>query len=257
MPMSRIPTPPSPERQARLLADILSSACKGRPDMPVRGYVQGTHMLAAFGPDRSPMGLCSRATPHGQPPDTELHTLPASAKEAAELLLGRAQGPDMAAFGMAAVNMLLPPPECASAGKAQDIIMAHGRGKRVAVIGHFPFVERMGREFADLWVIEKSPRPGDRREGEADDLLPQADVVAMTGTTLLNGTCERLLRLCRPDAFTIMLGPSTPFSASLFDWGLRALGGSRVSDPGLVAEGVIHGKSFKHLRGVEQLIWLK
>ncbi|EGJ52085.1 Rossmann-like domain-containing protein [Desulfocurvibacter africanus] len=254
MPYENAQTSPSPARQARLLADILASACKGRPDMPVRAYVQGAHLL---GLRSQGMGLCSRAARHGEPPAVELQTLPSSVKETAELLLGRSGEPDAAAFGMAAVNLLLPFPAEAATMKAQELIMAKGRGKRVAVVGHFPFVERMGQEFADFWVIEKELRPGDRPEHEAEALLPQADVVAMTGTTLLNGSCERLLRLCRPGAFTIMLGPSTPMSPCLFDWGLQALGGTRVSDPELAVEGIQEGRTFKQLRGVEQIIWLK
>ena len=257
MPDTRDLTPFTQMDQARLLADILASACKGRPDMPVRAYVQGAHLLGARGRGGLPMGLCSRAAPHGEPPGVELHTLPASAKEASELLLGRGGEPDLTAFGMAAVNLLLPPPAAASPMKAQELIMAKGRGKRVAVIGHFPFVERMGGEFADLWVIEKNPRPGDRSEHEAESLLPRADVVALTGTTLLNGTCERLLGLCRPGAFRLMLGPSTPFAASLLDWGLHALCGARVLDPDLAATGILDGRPFKDLRGIEQLIWLR
>lgn len=254
MPDTNTQTSSSPARQVRLLADILASACKGRPDMPVRAYVQGAHLL---GLRSQAMGLCSRAAPHGEPPTVELHTLSSSVKETAELLLGRSGEPDATAFGMAAVNLLLPPPAEATTRKAQELIMDRGRGKRVAIVGHFPFVERMGGAFADLWVIEKEPRPGDRPEQEAEALLPQADVVAMTGTTLLNGSCERLLRLCRPDAFTLMLGPSTPFAPSLFDWGLQALGGTRVNNPDLAAEGVLEGRTFKQLRGVEQVLWLR
>lgn len=253
---TRDQTPLAQMGQARLLADILASACKGRTDIPVRAYAQGAHLLAARGLPGLPMGLCSRAAPHGRPPSTELHTLPASAKETAELLLGRHGEPDLTAFGMAAVNMLLPPPSDAAPMKAQELIMAKGHGKRVAVIGHFPFVERMAGMFADLWVIEKEPRPGDRSEHEAESLLPRADVVALTGTTLLNGTCERLLGLCRPGAFTLMLGPSTPFAPSLFDWGLQALCGSRVLDPDLAAADILDGKTFKDMRGIEQLVWL-
>jgi len=247
------PLPDSRARQDRLLADILVNARQGRPDMPVQAYVQGVHLLAARG---QAMGLCSRAAPHSESPATGLHTLPAWAKEAAELLMGRGDGPDSAAFGMAAVNMLLPPPAKAMAMKAQELILAKGRGKKVAVVGHFPFVERMGDEFEALWVIEKEPRPGDRAEHEADKLLPRADVVALTGTSLLNGTCERLLRLCRPDAFTLMLGPSTPFAPCLFDWGLRALGGARVTNPELAAQGILEGRPFKTLPGVEHLLWM-
>jgi uncharacterized protein (DUF4213/DUF364 family) len=38
--------------------------------------------------------------------------------------------------------------------------------------------------------------------------VPSADVVLMTGTTLLNATLEGLLALCRSDARVIVVGPT-------------------------------------------------
>ena len=110
-----------------------------------------------------------------------------------------------------AVNALLAPPEGLEAVKGQDLILERGTGRRVAVVGHFPFVERMGERFEDLCVLELAPRGGDLPANRAKDVLPAADVVAMTGTTLLNGTMAPLLALCRPDAFVMVLGPQHPF----------------------------------------------
>ena len=44
-------------------------------------------------------------------------------------------------------------------------------------------------------MIELHPGPEDRPAAEAPQLLPQADVVAITGMTLLNNTFESLVTL--------------------------------------------------------------
>ena len=88
-----------------------------------------------------------------------------------------------AAIGMAMINSLLEvnDQECLelNAGK---LIAEKGKDKRVAIVGHFPFIHRLHEVVKELWVIEKNPREGDYTETEAEDLIPQADVVGITGT---------------------------------------------------------------------------
>jgi uncharacterized protein (DUF4213/DUF364 family) len=62
-------------------------------------------------------------------------------------------------------------------------------------------------------------------------VLPRADVVGITGSTLTNGTLEGVLALCRPDAFVVLIGPSTPLSPILFNYGVDVLCGTLVDDP--------------------------
>ena len=105
---------------------------------------------------------------------------------------------------MAAVNSLLPPPETKADIPGQDLILTQGQGKKVAVIGHFPFVDNLRNACDTVWVLEKCPKAGDIDASHAGEILPQADVVALTGTTLLNGTLAGLLNDCRENAFVIM-----------------------------------------------------
>ncbi len=62
----------------------------------------------------------------------------------------------------------------------------------------------------------------------AADILPQADVVAITGTTLINHTIDELLAFCSTQALIGLLGPSTPLSSLLFDYGIDVLCGASV-----------------------------
>jgi len=161
--------------------------------------------------------------------------------------------PTLVSVGMAAINALLPQqPDTWVDLNAEDVIASRGAGKSVALIGHFPFVNRLYARVGKLSVLELDPQPGDLPVSEADHLIPQAQVVAITGVSLLNRTFDGLLRLCAPDAFIILLGPSVPLSPVLFSWGVEILCGSVVTsiDPTLAA--VRQGANFRqvHKAGV-------
>jgi len=107
--------------------------------------------------------------------------------------------------------------------------MEKGKGKRVAVVGHFPLIPKIKKSAGKLWVVEKKPKEGDIGEADADNLIPRADVVAITGTTLTNHTMKHLLERCNPKAYVIALGDTAPLSTILFDYGLDAISGSTTS----------------------------
>ena len=163
-----------------------------------------------------------------------------------------------AAMGMAAVNSLLEvnASSCLELNAA-DLILEKGEGKRVAIVGHFPFIPKVREKAATLWVIEKNPRPGDLAESQAENLLPGADVAAITGTAFTNHTLEGLLPLINPKAFVILLGDTAPLSPILFDYGVDAVSGTRVVDPEVVMRCVSQGANFRQIRGVRRLTLLK
>ncbi|UCG83715.1 MAG: DUF364 domain-containing protein [Dehalococcoidia bacterium] len=159
-----------------------------------------------------------------------------------------------ASVGMATINSLLEIDErsCVELNAA-DVIVEQGQGRKVAVVGHFPFVERLRHEAGELWVIERYPREGDVPESEAMDCIPRADVVAITGSAFVNHTIEHLLALCDPGTFVIVLGPTTPLSPVLFDYGVDVISGTRVTDPELVLRYVSQGATFRQMKGVKLL----
>jgi uncharacterized protein (DUF4213/DUF364 family) len=180
-------------------------------------------------------------------------------KSARELtLLAYSQSLLEATIGMAALNSLLDVDESAAVEiNAADVILEQGEGRSVAIVGHFPFVTRVRQKVKNLWVIEKNPREGDLPEAEAERLLPRADVVAITGTALTNHTMEGLLRLCDPAAFVILLGDTAPMSPVLFDYGVDALAGTRVTDTELVLNCVSQGANFRQIKGTRRLTMMK
>ncbi len=163
-----------------------------------------------------------------------------------------------AAIGMATINSLLEVDlhSCTELNAAQ-VILQKGEGKRVAIVGHFPFLPRVREKVKVLWVIEKNPREGDFNEAEADRFIPRADVVAITGTSLTNHTLPHLLELCDPKAYIVMLGDTVPLSPVLFDYGVHALSGTRVIDADLALKCVSQGANFRQIKGTRRLTMTK
>ena len=180
--------------------------------------------------------------------------LPAGAKELAELSLSSHSLE--ASIGIAAINSMLAIDESRCVDlNAEDEILAQGEGKRIAIIGHFPFVKRLKTKAETLWTFELPGRgrPGDFTGNEIETLLPRADVLAITSTTLINHSLGALLGLIGPDTYKMMLGPSTPLSPVLFEYGFDAISGSIVADRDQVMDCISQGANFRQVRGVRKV----
>ena len=156
-----------------------------------------------------------------------------------------------ASIGAAAINSILEPEGklCENFDALRNLTEI-GKGKNIAMVGHFPHTEEIRSAAKNLWIIEKTPRQGDFPAEAADYLIPKADVAVITGTTLINKSMERLLDLCKEnDVYTIILGPSTVMSPVFFDRGADMLAGCRVINAlavlKKVSEGVGLVKEFK------------
>jgi len=235
----------------KIIEDLLSTLDY---DSTVRDIRQGPFQTAVVTRN---CGLAS--TPHDPGP----HHNQSSVREAGSLVdcnsqslarLALSTSTLEAAIGMAAINSLLDVEEqkCVELN-AGDLIAQKGEGKKVAIVGHFPFIPRLRAIAGELWVIERSPQEGDFAEAESERLIPQADVIGITGAAFTNHTIEHLLDLCNPEAFVVVLGGTTPLSPVLFDYGINAVSGTRVIDAETVLLGVSQGATFRQIKGVQRL----
>jgi len=155
-----------------------------------------------------------------------------------------------ASIGMATINSFIEVNEskCVELN-AGELIAERGAGKSIAIVGHFPFVPKLREIAREMWVVEKNPVEGDLAEDAAEEVIPRADVVAITGATLTNHTFDHVVGLCRPDAFVVLLGDSTPLSSVLFDFGIDVVAGTLVTDPDLALRCVSQGATFRQIKG--------
>jgi len=163
-----------------------------------------------------------------------------------------------AAIGMASINSLLEIDEALCMElNAGDLIAERAKDKKVVIVGHFPFLNKIKEIAEALHIVEKNPREGDLGEDKADKVLPDADVVGITGTALTNHTMDQLLSLCRPDAYVVVLGDSTPLSPVLFDYRVNAVSGTIVVDSETALRCVSQGANFRQIKGIRLLTMLK
>jgi len=239
---------------------ILDDLLAGLPDdhTPVRTVMVGAHWTA----------VCSRhcglaTTIIGDKPHDHttivrdagsLHLK--SARDLAEY--ARSDNPLEAGIGVAAINSLLDVDENNAVEiNASEVLMKQGAGKNVALVGHFPFIPRLCKSVKNLWVIEQHPTGDDFPAQSAADLIPRADIVALTGSALINHTLDELLGLCQEDALVMLLGPTTPLSPVLFDYGVNIIAGSRVIDEAAVLHAVGQGATFQQVKGVRLLTFTR
>ena len=154
-----------------------------------------------------------------------------------------------ASLGLAAVNAFYNTPariEAFGAEVSMDVFYTDGidlRGKTVALIGHMHGPKGLREQAKAVYILERAPQEGDYPDSACDWILPQCDLVIITGSALINKTLPHLLELSQ-NALTILTGPSVPLCPELFDFGLDRIAGMAVID-----RAAMHERVQKGLRG--------
>ena len=238
-----------------ILQELLESL---KIDLPVTAGVVGSHLMAVAS---QRLGLAAHLHNQGQS-DAVV------SEKGVGTLIGRRAG-DLAhwlledhwvraGIGMAALNSVLEIDyQALIEVNAKQIIADRAIGKNLMVVGHFPFIGQLRSKVRNLWVMEKEPRSGDLSEEEGYRALAEADVVAITGSCLINHTFGRIMANCKPGSFKIMLGPSTPLSTILLDCGLDVIAGALVEEKSTVLKMVENGAAFRQLKGVRTVVMTK
>jgi uncharacterized protein len=111
---------------------------------------------------------------------------------------------------------------------------------KVVVVGAFvPFLRALKQRRQPFIVLEENPAslkpdemPFFRPAEEARSVISEADVVLITGSTLVNDTLENLLALAKPSARVTLVGPTVGLlpDAPLCR-GAQVLGSVRITEP--------------------------
>ncbi len=126
------------------------------------------------------------------------------------------------------------------------------------VVGAFgPFLKALRKIGARHFVLEKDPatlRPHEMehyRPAETfAEVVPEADVLLITGTTLINGTLDELIACARPGARVVLVGPTAPMVPDAFFRRRHSLLGTvRVTDPDGLLDVLAEGGSGYHFFG--------
>ena len=131
-------------------------------------------------------------------------------------------------------------------------------GDNVVVVGAFvPFLRELKRRHQPFLVLEQDPAtlkadelPYFRPAEQAPAVVPEADVLLITGTTIINDTLEDLLALAKPAARVTMVGPTVTMLPDAFlRRGADVLGTVRITAPEQFLDILAEGGSGYHFLG--------
>jgi uncharacterized protein (DUF4213/DUF364 family) len=132
----------------------------------------------------------------------------------------------------------------------------------VVMVGSLhPFIKPLRKKAKELYIIERSPLLRDEGtfpDTAAEDLLPQADVVVATGSSLANGTIDRILELSNKASEFALVGPSaTVIPNPLFDRGVTAIGGVKILDGDKMIQIIAEGGGTPQLKSITEFITIR
>jgi uncharacterized protein (DUF4213/DUF364 family) len=154
-----------------------------------------------------------------------------------------------ASIGIAAINSLIEPRGIKS--NIKDFINEKSRGKTVTFIGRFPFYEEISPIAKKSYLLEINATVDELPTFACEEILPKSDVNVITGTSLINHSLQRLLELGQ-NGINIVLGPTTPLSPVLFDFGADVLAGIKVIDKQELVKSITQGvRKSKLINGLE------
>jgi uncharacterized protein len=120
-----------------------------------------------------------------------------------------------------------------------DYFLPQLQGKKVVVVGRYPGIETYAGQY-NLSIIERQPVLGDYPDSASEFLLPEADWVFLTASSITNKTFPRLAKLAE-NATTVLMGPTVPWLPQLHEFGINYLAGVEVINPEQLYQTVTEG----------------
>lgn len=141
-----------------------------------------------------------------------------------------------ASLGMAAINAWynslerLEKLHCSRSKENSSIWDLPIEGKRVGLVGHLRLPQEILDTAKSVRILERNPQDGDYPDCACEYILPECEVIVITGSAFVNKTMPRLLALSR-HAAVILTGPTVPLSETMFSYGVNRLAGMIVLQP--------------------------
>jgi uncharacterized protein len=234
--------------------DALVDAADAAADVAIRGVAVGIHYTAVRSRWAGLAGTDRNAARADDPLGPWLGRL-AQMRARDVLPLLRSDHQLERTIGLATLNSLFEAPaDAVSALDGHSLTLAHARDRHVVTVGRFAFVESLRAVARRVTVLELEPRGDERPAGDASMVLGSAEVVAVTGTTLANGTFDGLVSAIAPGATVILLGPSVPMTPILFSYRVDILAGVVVDDAERLLGAVSQGASRHELHGTRSVV---
>ena len=141
----------------------------------------------------------------------------------------------------ACLNASLPLPKGLFHANAVEPFAEMVKHCRTCFIGHFIQAEIWRDQGHPVTIIELQPRPGDIHWNDSKTALRNAELVFITGLTLLNDTFLEVIARTPHAKYRVLLGPTVPFNPLFFDYGIHLIGSTFISDVAVAIRYCQHG----------------
>lgn len=161
-----------------------------------------------------------------------------------------------ASLGVATLNALLNRGKPGNEGDLLEYLELQGTEK-VAIIGNIrPMVKKLRQAGHEVMIFERRPQTREiYPDWAVESLLPQADIVIITGSAVINKTLDHLLNLAKDARYIAIVGPSTPLAIDVFqEYGVSLLGGSIIKDSENALRIISQGGGTKELKKVSRKV---
>lgn len=165
----------------------------------------------------------------------------------------KSENPLEVSIGLAVLNSVLQTPaDAVELENFGDYLVSESQGKKVAMIGYFPFMDEVKKAADRFYLFERTL---DSQDAERDlSPLSDADILITTGTIIINHSIEEILRKAE-NCRVIIVGPSAPFSCVLFDFGVDEIISISVENPKLMINSLSEGVIVPEIKGIKFFCW--
>jgi len=137
-------------------------------------------------------------------------------------------------------------------------ILEVGREEVVALVGLIkPFTPILNSKAKQLYIFERGfqREKGILPDTACEEILPEADIVIITGSSLANGTVDRLLELAENARRVALVGPTAScIPDPLFKKGVSFIGGVRIFHPDRAMQIIGEGGGTPQLRQAAKFV---
>ena len=92
------------------------------------------------------------------------------------------------------------------------------------------------------YILEREPKSGDYPDSACEYLLPECDLVVITGSAAINKTLPRLLELSR-NAEVVLTGPTVSCCPALRELGIHRLSGRVITECDAMLKAIVEKRT--------------
>lgn len=120
-------------------------------------------------------------------------------------------------------------------------------GRTVGMVGHMIGHSNITAELLapakELFIMDREEKPGAMPDSACEYVLPQCDLVIITGSAAINKTMPRLLELSRGARDVVLTGPSVSCCPALLDLGITRLNGRIMTEPEAMLKAIVEKRT--------------